>query len=329
MSSFFDTATQSLGYLLSLPERTLRSLAAVAGGTTSLLTETLFPDVLRGTTMYRIFLGDTQRFVIEKVAQVQREAGQEAAAEAAAPTDYVQRKMVGSALEAAGLLAMHFSPLWVFAVAGDAAAGSSEFLHRLVVQLKRNNVLPADAEINGLQDLLATIQETSRTTASAVDTPPLSREEIARLANDMTASYGKMFSNVTNLLPRFETLWDKMESLASRENVSLERLGGILTVDVAEWGKKGFGTVMAVGQTGAELFGEKILASYDRTLDAVTKEGVTGYLTRHMKPFVQAATDHFSPSKKTWTESFFGLRAKPAPPPIPPGGEMPALPDGE
>ncbi|GMV98562.1 MAG: hypothetical protein AMXMBFR83_29110 [Phycisphaerae bacterium] len=302
MSRLIEAAYQRLGYVLSLPERTIRSLAAVAGGTTSLLTETLFPDVLRGTTLYKIFLGDAQRFLIDKVAQVQREAGPSGEAEAA-PSDFVQRKMVGGALEAAGLLAMHFSPLWVLAIAGDAAAGSKEFLDRLVVQLKRNNVLPPDATVNGLQDLLTSIQDASRQGASAVDTPPLSREEIGRLASDLTEHSRKMFANVTNLLPRFETIWERMESLAGRENVSLERLGGILTVDVAEWGKKGFGAVLAVGQTGAELLGEKVLASYDRTLDAVAEQGLAGYLAGHLKPFVQAAVDHFSPGRKTWTES--------------------------
>src|SRR5512146_2323867 len=148
MSGFFDSAYKGFGYLLSLPERTIRSLAAVAGGTTSILTETLFPDALRGTTLYKIFLGDSQRFMIEKIALVHREAGEAGAAAVAdaAPEDFVQRKIAGTALEAAGLLAMHFSPLWVFAIAGDAAAGSNEFIQRLVVQLKRNNVLQPDAQ---------------------------------------------------------------------------------------------------------------------------------------------------------------------------------------
>ena len=72
MSQFFQSALRNFGYLLSLPERTVRSLAAVAGGTTTLLTDALFPDALRGTTLYRIFVGDAQRFIISKVAQVQQ-----------------------------------------------------------------------------------------------------------------------------------------------------------------------------------------------------------------------------------------------------------------
>src|SRR5512136_724607 len=113
MSNFFDSAYQGFGYLLSLPERTIRSLAAIAGGTTSLLTESLFPDVLRGTTLYKMVVGDTQRFMVEKIAQVPREAGESggAGADASPPEDFVQRKVAGTALEAAGLLAVHLSPL--------------------------------------------------------------------------------------------------------------------------------------------------------------------------------------------------------------------------
>ena len=72
MSGFLESIGRQLGYMLSLPERTIRSLAAVAGGTTSLLTETLFPPVLRDTTLYRVFVGDTQRFLVTKIAEMQQ-----------------------------------------------------------------------------------------------------------------------------------------------------------------------------------------------------------------------------------------------------------------
>lgn len=302
MSGFFDAIRRRLEYVVSLPERTIRSLVAVAGGTTSLLTETLFPEMLRDTTLYRIFLGDTQRFMIEKIAQVQQEQpGGDP--DAASDPQYVQKKMIGGALETAGLFAMHFSPLWVFAIAGDAAAGSTVFLDRLIEQLKQNGVLPPDAQVRGLADLLSAIQDTARKSASAIDTPPLSRQDITQLANDMTASYGQMFSNAANLMPRLESIWRQMEHIASRDNVSLEKLGGILTLDVALWGKKGIGAVLALGQTGTDLFGEKILDSYGRTLNVITRDGVTGYLDHHMKPFFKAALSHFDPDRKTWTAS--------------------------
>ena len=305
MLDFLKAVRERVTYLASLPERTIRSLASVAGGTTTLLTETLFPEVLRDTTLYRIFVGDTQKFVIEKVAQVHKEG--EADQKNSSDPQYLQKKMVGGALETAGLFAMHFSPLWIFAIAGDAAGGGTVFLQRLTDQLKTNGVIDADTDVSNLTDVLEAMQESSRKSASAIDTPPLSREELSRVADEMTESYKSMFAKTTNLLPRIDEIWEQMNRLASKENVSLEHLTGILTVDVASWGKKGIGAVMAVGQTGADLFGEKILDSYAHTLKSVGDEGVTGYLNNCMQPFLQAAASHFNPSRKTWTESLLGM----------------------
>jgi len=304
MSSLFDTLRERLGYVLSLPERTLRSLAALAGGTTSLLSEMLFPDVLRDTTLYKIFVGDTQRFVIEKVAEVKKESDAEQDTEAQGE-DYLQRKMIGGALETAGLFAMHFSPLWVFALAGDAASGGQVFLDRLVEQLKRNRVLAEDAEIKNITELFVAMQEMAQKSATNIDTPPLTREEVTKAAQEMTESYKNMFAKATNLIPRLETIWQKMQEISRRENISIERVSGILTVDVASWGKKGIAAVLAVGQTGSELFGEKVLDSYANTLDNVTEQGVTNYLNDRMNPFLKAAAAHFNPDTKTWTESMW------------------------
>lgn len=301
MSGFLDAIREQLEYMLSLPERTVRSLAAVVGGTTALLTETLFPESLRGTTLYKVFWGDMQRFVINNVAKVQREgAGGDAAS---GDPNEVQRKMVGGALDTAALFAMHMSPLWVFAFVGDAAAGSNVFLERLVEHLKKNAVIAEDAQVSGLPDLLKAMQDASRQSAGAIDRPPLSTDELTRLAQDMTTSYRQMFAKAGDLFPRLETIWGRMQQLARRENISVERVTGILTVDVASWARKGIGAAFAVGQTGTELFGEKILDSYLRTLDAIQAEGSSAYLSNRMKPFLQAAADHFDPGHKTWTES--------------------------
>lgn len=305
MSQFFNAMRREMNYMLSLPERSVRSLAALVGGTTSLLTDTLFPEALRGTTLYRLFVGDMQRFMIEKVAQVQQEQAAQAAQATPAASDdphYVPKKMVGSAIETAGLLTMHFSPLWVFAIAGDAAAGSGVFLNRLVEQLKANGVIAGDVQVGGLTDLLNAVQDATCRSVSAIDTPPLSQEEIAKLASDLTQTYGQMFSRVNDLLPRFETIWEKMKQVAQQQNATLEQLEGVLTIDVAEWGRKSIGAVFAVGQTGAGLFGEQFLDSYARTLDVVSQEGLTGYLNRRMLPFLSAAAAHFNRERKTWTQ---------------------------
>jgi hypothetical protein len=307
MDETMNAIRKQLGYMLSLPERTVRSLAAVAGGTTNFLAETLFPDAVRDSSLYKVLIGDMQRFVTQQIARMPADEKATSVGPAAGSPDYVQRKVVGGALETAGLFAMHLSPLWVFALAGDAAAGSNVFLNRLVAQLKENGVIPKDTQVDGVTDLLGAIQDASRRSASAVDTPPLSREELSKLAGDMTDSYKKIFGKARDLLPRIDDLWKRLTETASRENISLERLSGMLAVDVAEVGRRGLGAAMAVGQTGADLFGDKILTSYARTLDDMTKRGVSDYISDKMKPFLDTAIAHFDPNRTTWIESKLGL----------------------
>jgi len=299
-AGFFEAARQRLMYALSLPERTIRSLAALAGGTTTLLAETLFPKSFRGTTTYRVTIGMMQQFIVERVAGMKSEISED---QAELGDDYVQRKMAGTALEAAGLLTMGSSPLWVLAVLGDAAGGSKIFLNRLVIYLKENGVMAEEAQATELIDVLEAVQEASSKSAITIDTPPLSREELSKLADEMKVSYGQVFKSTTNLIPRLDAIWKNMEQLALRENISIERLGGIMTVDAVSWSKKGVRMALATGRTGVELFDEKILDSYRKTLIAAAEQGIDKYMSDHMRPFMQSARAHFDPAQKTWTEN--------------------------
>jgi len=299
-AGFFEAARQRLMYALSLPERTIRSLAALAGGTTTLLAETLFPKSFRGTTTYRVTIGMMQQFIVERVAGMKSEISED---QAELGDDYVQRKMAGTALEAAGLLTMGSSPLWVLAVLGDAAGGSKIFLNRLVIYLKENGVMAEEAQATELIDVLEAVQEASSKSAITIDTPPLSREDLSKLADEMKVSYGQVFKSTTNLIPRLDAIWKNMEQLALRENISIERLGGIMTVDAVSWSKKGVRMALATGRTGVELFDEKILDSYRKTLIAAAEQGIDKYMSDHMRPFMQSARAHFDPAQKTWTEN--------------------------
>jgi len=287
-------------YLLSLPERVVRSAAAVVGGTSLLVTETLFPEVVKESTTYRVIVGNLQKFMITRVAQVEYFPASE---EEQVIDGYIGRKLAGNVLEMAGLMTMRFSPVWVFALAGDAAAGSKVFLDRLSTNLKQHKVIDPTSDPEDIVGLLDAIQHASSTSATVVDTPPLTGEQLSSLASDLADGYGQMFSKSQSLLSRFEVLQVRMEQTAGAEGLSVEAVSGIMAIDVATIAKAGAGTTMAVGQTGVELFGEKILASYEHTLDELNSQGASAYLNRYMKPFMDAAVEHFDPNKSTWTQA--------------------------
>lgn len=298
-SRFKAVVQRQLAYVLSVPERTLRALAALTGGTTTILTETLLPNSLRQTTIYGVTVGMLQQFLIERVAGMEDEIVNK---QYEFGDDYVQRKLAGNAVEAAGLLTIGFSPLWVFAIAGDVAGGSKLFLNRLVAQLKENNVIAKDVEVTSLVDLLEAAQASSSNSAGALDQPPLSREQLAEVADKLVHSYGETFKKSGKLLPTLDSLWARMEQLADRENITFERLSGMMAIDAAAWSKTGSDTASAVGQVSIDLIDEKILDSYRQTLETVSEEGGKAYLQRHYRPFLQSAKAHFNPDQATWTE---------------------------
>ncbi|KAA3663525.1 MAG: hypothetical protein DWQ04_10375 [Chloroflexi bacterium] len=76
--------------MLSVSERTIRSFFTVAVWASTLLTETLFPESLRGTTTYKVTLGMVQQYIIEQVAEMKAEATQDGME---ISDDYAQRKM--------------------------------------------------------------------------------------------------------------------------------------------------------------------------------------------------------------------------------------------
>jgi hypothetical protein len=244
-------------------------------------------------------VGNFQRFVIDQVAQVDYFQASE---KEQVIDGYIGRKLAGNVLELAGLLTMRFSPVWVFALAGDAAGGSKVFLDRLVINLKEHGVLRPESDPKDITDLLEAIQKASSSSASAVDTPPLSQQQLAELADELRDGYGSMFAGSRSLLPRLNALQARMDRAAEREGLSVEEVSGVMAIDAASLGKAGLGASAAVGQTSAQLFGEQILASYERTLDELRSQGAGAYVSRQMKPFVAAAVAHFDPNRSTWTQ---------------------------
>ena len=202
---YLDSLYHYLALSLSLPERTARALGAIIGGSTLLLTKTLVPTAIKNSNSYRFTLGMFQTFLIRNVAGVDQ-----IATDIELKDNFVHRKLLGTSLEAAGLLTMHLSPVWVFAIASDAAKGGQVFLQRLVHHLKENQVIADESNPESLEQILLSIHEMGRHGATAIDTPPLSTQELRDLANGLRLSTASLTQNSTILLPRFESLWNQI-----------------------------------------------------------------------------------------------------------------------
>src|SRR5690349_14424944 len=88
-------------YLLSLPERALRSVTALAGGLLREIGDVTIPRTIRGSQLYRNLVDATLRFLIEQVGEVEGVyPDEEKLAE-----EFLVRRTAGNGIEMIGILA--------------------------------------------------------------------------------------------------------------------------------------------------------------------------------------------------------------------------------
>lgn len=280
----------ALLYALSLPERALRSVSAAVGGVSKLMTDTLLPRSVRGLTFYKFCVGNTQKFLVESLGQVKTESGEKL------PDDYLARKIVGNVADAAGIFALHFSPVWFFALVSDAADGSKEYLNRVVAELEKDGAIPPGTKVESADRLFDALTAVCSKSAAPLDAPPISKEELRALQKEIGASYAELYRTSKASLPSLDSLWGGLMEIRRREKLPLLKLSGAMT----------FAATRAVGRTTGALFCEKIVDSYAASLAEVKKEGFAPFFAREAKPYIEAVTGAFSLSKKTFTQRLLG-----------------------
>ena len=298
--TYLDRLNHYLALSFSLPERLARALGSLIGGSTLLLTKTLIPSAVKNSNSYRFTFGMFQTFLIKNVAQLD-----DFQTDTELQEHFLNRKLLGTSLEAAGLLTMHLSPVWIFAIASDAAKGGQVFLSRLVHHLKEHDVIAEDSNPESLEQVLLSIHDMGRLGATAIDTPPLTMLEVEELAAQLRESTASLRKNSANLLPRFEAIWNQISQVASQENLSTEQVLGMLSVSAASIAQTSVGTAGALGKTGFYFLDEIILNDYKETLADISDTGSLGYMQQNMQPFVQNAQSHFNFKNETRSQTWF------------------------
>ncbi|HET6638457.1 MAG TPA: hypothetical protein VFH82_06725, partial [Gemmatimonadota bacterium] len=95
-------------YVLSLPERVVRSVLGLGAGVAREVGEVALPAGVRRSQLYQNLVDATLRYLTEKVGGVE-------AAGSDIPDDFVARRAAGNAVEVLGVVAFRASPVWVLA----------------------------------------------------------------------------------------------------------------------------------------------------------------------------------------------------------------------
>ena len=289
-------------YGLTLPERTVRSAAALISGAAGESVALIVPRSFQDSKSYRVFVQQMLDIVSHDVGGVKKETPETDKATKTAAENYVAKKTVGTFIDLAGMSMMHVSPLTVLAIVSDVAHGSTYYLNELATELKSQGVINEDSTIGSTADLLASIGSASASTADQFDTPPIDLKGLA----DTIRQTQEQLSGIdpTKLIPQSEikSLWADMSELATKEHVSLFQLSSAVTMySLKQVSTATQGTLATIRVTG-NVLDEHFFDHYRTAIGTIADEGIYSVLSKTSQPYLDAVWFNFSSDRSTITE---------------------------
>ena len=293
-------------YLLSLPERIVRSTLGLGAGAVREVGEVVLPDAVRATRLYGNLVDATLRFVIEQVGGVEGVYGKGDRL----PDNFLARRTAGNAVEVLGIVAFRASPVWVLAALADVCGAGRHLISEMADALKEHGLLDQDAQFTSVDQILDGLERTSSRLAAAINTPPL---DIAGLRAEWEAVRTDARGIPPGNLPSSETIgamWAQLKAESARQDRSVFETSSMLALsafhafpDRARW-------VYASARVGARRTGEIVamglLDHYRDTLADMQRTGYAPFAARQFRPYVLAAAAQFSPQKTTLTDRLLG-----------------------
>ena len=295
-------------YLLSLPERLVRSVFGLGAGLAREVGEVVLPDGVKKTQLYQNLVDTTLRFLIEQVGQVDGVYP----ADAPLGEDFLKRRATGNAIEALGIVAFRASPVWVLAGLADVCGVGRQLIPEIADALKAQGLLDRDASFSSVDEMLDGLERTSSRLAATVNTPPLDvttlREEWEALRQDARRLQPQSLPSPAAITD----LWRQLQMEAERQERSVFETSSMLAVSTIKSipdGARWLTASAAVGATRTgQLVADALLEHYRSTLTEIRTTGYAMYAARQLGPYVRAAVGQFSPERITLTERFLARR---------------------
>lgn len=265
--------------LVTLPERLVRSAAAIVGGAVHETAQVVLPRFVRQSRVYEATAKNVLRITIELVGGVEGETK----TDEPSVGRLAVRKGAGNVVEFGSIAAFGFSPLWLLAAASDLARGSRVYLAALVGELKDNGVLARDAEIASVDQLLGVLERGAGKSAALIDVPPMELRELRTSIAELAAERKELPGP-----DELQSLYEGLVRQARAENRSLLAVSS------------GIGLAFL---TSAQHVGrEHVWVPYREDWQPLRQEGFAAYARRVARPYRDAVEGHFDESKTTLTE---------------------------
>jgi hypothetical protein len=304
-------------YLISFPERLVRSALGLAAGVAREVGEVAVPVRLRRSHLYQNLVEATLRYLIEEVGGVENVYS----VEGTLPEKFLARRMVGNGVELLGIVAFRASPVWILAALADLCGIGRQLIPQIADALKAQGLLEEDAEFTTVDQMLDGLERTSSRLATTINTPPL---DVRGLRQEWNAIREEARSLPFARLPSRDaivSLWSELKTESARQNRSIFETSSVMAVSAARALPNGVRWLSATARVGASRAGHLVAAGlldhYRQTLAEIHRVGYVTYVGRQLRPYVRAAAGQFSPKRRTLTqdilEKFQSMRTEPMP----------------
>jgi len=300
------TGDKLTGYLLSLPERAVRSAAAMSAGLLRELGDVTVPASVRRTRLYQSMVESLLRFMIEQVGQVEGTFPMEGRL----TDDFAFRRAAGNGLELIGVLTFRASPVWVMAALADLSGGGRRLVREISDSLKQEGLLNPQANYESVDQMLDGLEKWAGRVAEAINTPPL---DVKALRQEWTEIRQQARLLPPSALPSPDLVrrqWDDVKREAAAQDRSVFELSGLMALSAitrfpANVLRLGRSARVASVSAGRLLAGS-LLDHYSTTLKEIHQTGYMAYFSREMRPYLLGAVAQFSPGRSTLTEKLLG-----------------------
>src|SRR3984957_10629331 len=289
-------------YLLSLPERVLRSASALSAGLVREIGNVTLPAGVRRTKLYQTMVESTLRFLVEQVGQVEGCYP----AEGKLAENFLLKRMLGDGIDLAGLAAFHASPVWVLAALADISGAGRQLIDEISSSLKDEGLLDRNTSFENVDQLLDGLERTVGQLATSIRFPPLDVAGLRKEWSDLRTSARTIPPPSLPSPGLVREQWEALKHEAAGQNRTVLELSSLMALSTVRavpgnllWLSRCART--ATLRTG-QFFAEGLFDHYRTTLTEIRETGYLAYWTREFRPYLRAAAMQFSLSHKSLTE---------------------------
>ncbi len=292
-------------YLLSLPERVLRSASALAAGLVREIGNVSLPAGVRRTRLYENMVETTLRFLIEQVGQVEGAYP----VEGKLAENFLLQRTLGDGIDLVGMVTLHASPVWVLAALADISGAGRQLMDEITRTLKDEELLDRGTNFENVDQVLDGLERTAGQLAKAIRFPPL---DIPRLRSEWKALTEAVRTIPPRSLPRPELVrgeWQGLKDEAARQHRTVFELSSLMALSTVRTVPENLVWLSRCARTATlrtgQFFAEGLLDHYRSTLNEISETGYLEYWRREFRPYLRAAAKQFSPSHRSLTERLF------------------------